>query len=86
MEYIKRAIEDVVKDSAMNFKAVLVTGARQTGKSTLLKHLYPEIKEISFDDPFVEENVFQGYWFSGIFDKMAYTGDTCKWSNEWRNI
>ena len=55
MEYIKRAIEDVVKDSAMNFKAVLVTGARQTGKSTLLKHLYPEIKEISFDDPFVEE-------------------------------
>ena len=57
MEYIKRAIEDVVKDSAMNFKAVLVTGARQTGKSTLLKHLYPEIKEISFDDPFVEEQV-----------------------------
>ena len=55
MEYIKKAIEDVVKDSAMNFKAVLVTGARQTGKSTLLKHLYPEIKEISFDDPFVEE-------------------------------
>ena len=31
------------------------SGARQTGKSTLLKHLYPEIKEISFDDPFVEE-------------------------------
>ncbi|MBQ7066541.1 MAG: ATP-binding protein [Lachnospiraceae bacterium] len=55
MKYIKRAIEDVVRDSAMNFKAVLVTGARQTGKSTLLKHLYPEIKEISFDDPFAEE-------------------------------
>lgn len=55
MKYIKRAIEDVVRDSAMNFKAVLVTGAPQTGKSTLLKHLYPEIKEISFDDPFAEE-------------------------------
>lgn len=55
MEYIHRAIEDIVKESANNFKAVLVTGARQTGKSTLLKHLYPEIKEISFDDPFAEE-------------------------------
>ena len=55
MEYINRAIEDIVKESANNFKAVLVTGARQTGKSTLLKHLYPEIKEISFDDPFAEE-------------------------------
>ena len=55
MDYIKRAIEDVVKDSAKNFKAVLVTGARQTGKSTLLKKLYPENKEISFDDPFAEE-------------------------------
>ena len=55
MEYIHRAIEDIVKESANNFKAVLVTGARQTGKSTLLKHLYPEIREISFDDPFAEE-------------------------------
>lgn len=55
MEYIHRAIEDIVKESANNFKAVLVTGARQTGKSTLLKHLYPEIKEKSFDDPFAEE-------------------------------
>ncbi len=55
MEYIKRAIEDLVKESANNFKAVLVTGARQTGKSTLLEYLYPEIKEISFDDPFAEE-------------------------------
>lgn len=55
MKYIHRAIEDIVKESANNFKAVLVTGARQTGKSTLLKHLYPGIKEISFDDPFAEE-------------------------------
>lgn len=55
MEYIKREIEDVIKKSAKNFKAVLATGARQTGKSTLIRHLFPEIKEVSFDDPFVEE-------------------------------
>ena len=52
MDYIKRAIENVVKRSAKTFKCVLITGARQTGKSTLLKHLYPNIKQTSFDDPF----------------------------------
>ena len=55
MQYITRAIEDVVVHSASTFKCVLITGARQTGKSTLIKHLYPEIKQISFDDPFAEE-------------------------------
>ena len=55
MKYINREIEDIIKKSAKNFKAVLVTGARQTGKSTLIRHLFPEIKEVSFDDPFIEE-------------------------------
>jgi hypothetical protein len=55
MKYIKRAIEDVVEHSADTFKCVLVTGARQTGKSTLIKHLYKDVKQVSFDDPFAEE-------------------------------
>ncbi len=55
MEYIKRTIEDVVVLSSKTFKCVLVTGARQTGKSTLIRHLCSEIKEVSFDDPFIEE-------------------------------
>lgn len=55
VEYITRNIENVVKHSAKTFKAVLVTGARQTGKSTLLKKLYPDIRQVSFDDPFLEE-------------------------------
>lgn len=55
MNYINRAIEKVITQSSNTFKAVLVTGARQTGKSTLLKHIFPEIKSVSFDDPFLEE-------------------------------
>lgn len=55
MAYIKREMEDVVNKSASTFKVVLVTGARQTGKSTLIRHLFPNVKEVSFDDPFVEE-------------------------------
>ena len=55
MKYKKRAIEDIVEQSGESFKCVLVTGARQTGKSTLIRHLYPGVKEVSFDDPFTEE-------------------------------
>ena len=53
--YIKRAIEQHVKQSEKTFKAVLITGARQTGKSTLLKHLFPQTKYVSIDDPFIVE-------------------------------
>ena len=49
MEYIERAIEDIVEKSAKTFKTVLITGARQTGKSTLIKHQYSDIKEVTFD-------------------------------------
>lgn len=55
MDYIKRHIEDIVKESDRTFKCVLVTGARQTGKSTLLKKLFSEKKYVPIDDPFIEE-------------------------------
>lgn len=37
--YITRSIEETVKKTSESFKVVLVTGARQVGKTTLLKHL-----------------------------------------------
>lgn len=37
MNYIKRSIEDLVIKTDKTFKCVLVTGARQTGKSTMIK-------------------------------------------------
>lgn len=49
--YIKRAMEHVIRDAEKGFKAVLVTGPRQVGKSTILQHIHPERKYISFDDP-----------------------------------
>ncbi|MBR1568957.1 MAG: ATP-binding protein [Lachnospiraceae bacterium] len=55
MDYINRTIEDIIQSSSHTFKSVLVTGARQTGKSTLLRHLFPDVKAVSFDDPFIEE-------------------------------
>lgn len=55
MRYISRSIEEVVQKSEKTFKCILVTGARQTGKSTMLAKLFPEKKYVSFDDPFIEE-------------------------------
>lgn len=55
MEYIRRSMEDRLEKAAQTFKAVLVTGPRQVGKSTLLKHLFPGQKYISLDDPFLEQ-------------------------------
>jgi len=55
MAYIERSITEYLKKAEKDFKAVLVTGARQTGKSTLLKTLFPERKYITFDDPFIED-------------------------------
>ncbi len=48
--YIKRNIEDVLLRRALNSRCILITGARQVGKSTLLKKLYPNVKYVTFDD------------------------------------
>ena len=55
MDYIKRAIEDIVLHSDKTFKSILVTGARQTGKTKMIKELFPDKKYVLIDDPFIEE-------------------------------
>ena len=53
--YIDRAMEEVIRKTEKGFKAVLLPGARQVGKSTLLKYIYQDRKYISFDDPVLRE-------------------------------
>lgn len=55
MEFIHRHIEDIILNTDKTFKGVLLTGARQTGKSTLLKKLFEDKKYVAIDDPFIEE-------------------------------
>ena len=50
MMYIKRSIENIVKNRAKNSKCLLLTGPRQVGKSTLLKELYKDARYYTFDD------------------------------------
>lgn len=49
MRYRTRHAERKLKLLAQHFKVVLVTGARQVGKSTLLAHTFPDVKAIVLD-------------------------------------
>lgn len=50
MYSIQRHIEPILKKRAGNAKAVLLTGARQVGKSTLFRHLFTNANQVTFDD------------------------------------
>lgn len=50
MYSIKRHLESVVDRRAKNSKAILLTGPRQVGKSTLFKYLFDKANKVTFDD------------------------------------
>ena len=50
MAYIERAITSVLKSRVSSSKCLLLTGARQVGKSTIIKHVFPEYYRADFDD------------------------------------
>lgn len=50
MAYIERAITSVLQARAAASKCLLITGARQAGKSTLVKHVFPSYHRADFDD------------------------------------
>jgi predicted AAA+ superfamily ATPase len=55
MKYKARHLEQRVLSAAKVFKVVLILGARQVGKSTLLRHLYSSAESFLFDsilDPY----------------------------------
>ena len=48
--YIPRKMEELLKEAAQYFSVLSVTGPRQSGKSTILKHLFPKYKQYSMKD------------------------------------
>ena len=48
--YLNRTIEAVITEAAQYFSVISVTGPRQSGKSTLLKHLFPQYQRYSMKD------------------------------------
>jgi len=59
MTYIYRNIENTIKKSAKMFSTVLITGARQVGKTTLLKHMAGGIPYVTLDDPILLQSAIE---------------------------
>ena len=78
-KYITRTIEKELIGSVEEYPVVILTGARQTGKSTLLKHLfadytyvtldYPDIRKFAKKDPAL---FFEKYGTRLIIDEIQY--------------
>src|SRR3990167_9482331 len=49
MNYKKRLLEGKLQRVSSHFSAVVLTGARQVGKSTLFRHLLPKSQHFTFD-------------------------------------
>ncbi|MDE6050523.1 MAG: ATP-binding protein, partial [Paramuribaculum sp.] len=50
MEYVKRKISDSVLEAAKYYRVIVVTGPRQTGKTTLCRHLFSDYKYYNLED------------------------------------
>ena len=52
---INRALETKITSLSWQLPVLIVTGARQTGKTTLLKHVFPKLNYVSLDLPSLAE-------------------------------
>ena len=51
MHYLKRDIEPEARSLLASFPVLTITGPRQSGKTTLARHLYPKLPYYNFENP-----------------------------------
>ncbi|MBU2515876.1 ATP-binding protein [bacterium] len=57
--YVPREIEPLIKRASSQFPAIALTGARQSGKTTLVKKIFPDFTYVTFDDPLQQERAIE---------------------------
>lgn len=57
MRFVPRRLSDVVLEANRHFPAVVVTGPRRAGKTTLLRELFPRAQYVLLEDPDIQARV-----------------------------
>lgn len=89
-KYIQRSLEPVLERAVREFPVVIVTGPRQSGKTTLLKHLFskdfvyvslepPDIRAAAVEDP---RGFLAMYPSPCIMDEIQYAPDLLPYIKE----
>ena len=80
VRYIQRRLATVLLDAARHFPAVVVTGPRRAGKTTLLRKLFPKAQCVLLEDPDVQARVrndpsafLEGFRPPVVFDEIQNT-------------
>jgi len=89
-QYIKRSLEPVLKKAASEFPVVVLTGPRQSGKTTLLRHHFgkqygyvslepPDVRLAAAEDP---RGFLEAYPPPVILDEVQYAPDLLPYVKE----
>lgn len=89
-KYLKRSLEPVLERAAAEFPAVVLTGPRQAGKTTLLKHLFkgryayvslelPDVRAAALEDP---RSFLDHFRPPVIFDEIQFAAELLPYIKE----